>query len=91
MTPRDIADRAKQLLEDEVLQKALVDIRERIVRGIEGTAMEDVTAHHEAAISLQLLGSVNSQLRAYLEEQLIHDKQQEEANWIRKMTQRIRA
>ena len=89
MTPIEQAERAKQLLEDQVLRAAFRDIRERLVTRLEQAAIGDVDTHHEVALTLQCLNQVKSQLAVYTQEIAVDQHKQKQDNFIRKMRQRI--
>ena len=90
MTPRERGDRALQLLDDPVLTAALADIRDGLVKSIESSAMSDAEAHHELAISLQLLKQVRVQLRKYADETTVENARERERTFIAKMRQSIK-
>jgi hypothetical protein len=90
MTPRDIGLRARELLEDQVLNRCLNDIREKLVSQLEATAMGDVETHHEVAISLQLLKRVRAQLKQYADSLTISEHNAREENFMQKMRKSLK-
>ncbi len=68
MTPTQRGERAKQLLEDEVLIAAFDGVRERIVSQMEASAFGDTETHHQSAITLQLLKQLRLTLRKFVDE-----------------------
>ena len=91
MTPRDRADRARQLLDDPVFQQAMRDIRERIVAKLEAVPLNDVEVEHELVLTLQLLQRIPSRFQAYADEQIVEKHAEKQTNFIEKMKQRYRA
>ena len=84
MTPRDRADRAQQILDDDVFKHAFRDIRESLVDRLESCPVGDVDSQHEIAITLQLLKQLKVQLSRYTEEILIDKATERQENWLRK-------
>ena len=91
MTPREKAFRAKELLADPLFQAVMQDLRENIVVQLESTAMDDVTTHHEAALTLQLLQRIPAQLTRYVDEHTLIEKRAEDDSFVKRMTQKFRA
>lgn len=91
MTPREKAFRAKELLADPLFQAVMQDLRENIVVQLESTAMDDVTTHHEAALTLQLLQRIPAQLTRYVDEHTLAEKRAEDDSWVDRMRQKFRA
>ena len=67
MSPKERGERAKALLNDEVLQSAMNSVRERLITQLENSAFGDAETHHQAAISLQLLKSLRLTLLKYVD------------------------
>ncbi len=65
MTPIERAERAKQLLEDEVFKQALAAIREQLVAALESAPFGDQTMHHHITLELQALRQIPIQLRKW--------------------------
>ena len=84
MTPRERADRAQQLLNDPVLQQAMSDIRENLVRKIEGVAEFDPDADHQLAMALRNLKMLRLQLSRYSEEIVIDNAVAKQQNWLKR-------
>jgi len=91
MTPRERADRARQLLDDPVFQQAMRDIRERIVAKLESVAIQDTDIEHELVLSLQLLQRIPARFQAYADEQIVEKHAEKQANFIERVKQRYRA
>ena len=89
MTPRERCERAKVLLDDPVLTAVLADIREGIVSKLEASAFGDRDTHHEAAISLQLLKQVKSQLRQYVDTVAMETHKAKNEEFMRTMKESI--
>ena len=89
MTPRERGERAKSLLEDPVLNDVLSDIREGIVSRVEASPLGDRDTHHEAAISLQLLKRIKSQLKHYVDDMAMESHKAKEAEFLRTMKESI--
>jgi hypothetical protein len=89
MTPRERGDHAKRLLDDPVLRLALDSIRDGIVLKIEGSPMGDRDTHHEAAISLQLLKRVRSELMRMVDDVKIDESRAKQDAFIKNMKQSI--
>lgn len=89
MTPREKAFRAKELLADPLFLAVMQDLRENIVVQLESTAMDDVTTHHEAALTLQLLQRIPAQLTRYIDEHTLIEKRAEDDSFVKRMTQKF--
>lgn len=89
MTPRERGERAKDLLEDPVLNQVLSDIREGIVTQVEASAFGDRDTHHEAAISLQLLKRIKTRLKHYVDNMAMEAHKAKEAEFLRTMKESI--
>ena len=89
MTPFEKADEAKRLLTNPVLNEALQNIRDGLVSGLEMSRMDDVDAHHNFALSLQLLKSVRTQLQRYVNEQAVIEAKNKHESFIEKMRERF--
>jgi hypothetical protein len=89
MTPREKADRAKQLLEDPVFRHVFADIREQLIVKLESVAVTDLEAQHEFTITLQLLKQLKTQLTRYTDEIAIDNAQARHESWIQRAKQRI--
>ncbi len=90
MTPIERADRAEQLLADPVLKQALADIKAGIVTNLEQSGMDDVDTHHQAALSLQLLKQIETQLRRHLDDYAMEKHRKEQESFIARATERVR-
>ena len=84
MTPRERADRAQQLLNDPVLLQAMADVRENLVRKIEGVAEFDPDADHQLAMTLRILKMLRLQLSRYSEEIVMDNAKERNQSWLRR-------
>lgn len=91
MTPRDRADRAKQILDDPVFTEALKSIRERIVSKLETVPVSDHDTEHELVLTLQLLQRIPAQFKAYTDELLIEEHKEQQNSFMDRMRQKFRA
>lgn len=89
MTPVERGDRARHLLADPVLQQAFTDTREGLVEKLEQAGIDDVTTHHEVAITLQLLKRLKTQLEKYGEAVTVHQAKRRNEAWISKMRESV--
>jgi hypothetical protein len=89
MTPRERADKAKQLLDDPIVQQAFSDIREQIVLRLEACPVSEVDAQHDLAITLQLLKQLKLQLGRYVEEIVVDNAKARQDAFIRKTRQTL--
>ena len=58
---------AEDLLNNPLYKEAIATVREGIIHGIESSAMGDDQSHNRFAIALQLLNSIEKQLRNHVE------------------------
>ncbi len=89
MTPIDRAERAKALLQDELLKQAFSDIKKRLVDQLEATAIHDIETQHEIALMLQLLKRVRTQLESYVGEGVVETHKVRQENWVERMRQKL--
>jgi hypothetical protein len=89
MTPIDRAERAKALLQDELLKQAFSDIKKRLVDQLEATAIHDIETQHEIALMLQLLKRVRTQLETYVGEGAIEAHKTRQENFLERMRQKL--
>lgn len=90
MTPFEKAERAKQLLDDPLLKEVLQTIRERHVTALESTAMDDVDAHHNGTLSLQLLKQVKAELMRLIGDAAVIEARNKHDSFIEKTRERFR-
>lgn len=90
MTPREKADRAKQLLEDELLKDAFSVVKHKLVEQLESADSGDVDVQHDIALMLKLLRRVRTQLEMYLHDQQMIEAQQRQSTWMDRARQTIR-
>lgn len=91
MTPREKADRAKQMLEDPLFRGVLNDVRMGLLEQLELCPMGDVDTQHEIALSLQLWRRIPDQLRRYADELTVEKHKESQDSFIRQLRQKIRA
>lgn len=89
MTPFEKAERAKQLLADPLLKEALQNIREGLVRKAEASAFDDIDAHHQVVLSLQILKQVSVELQKYISEGVVVAHRVKQDSFIEKMRERF--
>lgn len=89
MTPFERAERAKQLLADEVLQDAFGDIRSRLIAQLESLPINDHETQHEITLMLQLLRRVREQLERVVQDGKVIEHRNRQQSWIEKMRERI--
>ena len=89
MTPIDRAERAKALLQDELLKQAFADIKKRLVDQLEATAIHDIDTQHEIALMLQLLKRVRTQLETYVGEGVVETHKTRQENFLERMRQKL--
>lgn len=89
MTPKERADRARDLIDDAVLKEAFYDIRMGLVAQLEGLPFGDVDTQHEVALMLQLLRRVRTQLDKYLGDQKVIEARDRNDSFIEKVRKRI--
>ncbi len=65
MTPIDRAERAKQLLEDQVFKDAFAAVREQLVSALESAPFGDQQTHHHITLQLQALRQIPILLRKW--------------------------
>lgn len=89
MTPRERADRARQLLGDTVFIDAMRDIRERIVSKLETVNADDHGAQHELVLSLQILQRIPARFQAYADELVIEKHHEQQESFMKRLKQRV--
>jgi hypothetical protein len=89
MTPRERAERAKHLLEDELLREALAAMRESLVRQMESCAISDTETQHEIALMLQLRQRFERQLQQYVQDGVILKHEEKHRTFMERMRARI--
>ena len=89
MTPFERAERAKQLLADEVLQDAFGDIRSRLIAQLESLPINEYETQHEITLMLQLLRRVREQLERVVQDGKVIEHRNRQQSWIEKMRERI--
>ena len=89
MTPREKADRAKQLLEDELLKEAFSAVRAGLIDRLESAAVGDVEFQHEIALMLQLLKRIRTQLEQYLQDRRVIEAEQRQQDWMTRARQKV--
>jgi hypothetical protein len=89
MTPIERANRAQQLLDDEVLNDVFSGVRERLVARLEDSAFGDEKTHHDTAMMLQALKQLKVQLQLYAQELVMQKHKEQQEEQIRKARQRL--
>ena len=89
MTPRERADRAKQILDDPVFVCAIADIREQLVAKLESCPVSDVDAQHDLTLTLQLLKQLRTQLARYCDEIVLDNARERQATWLQRARQSL--
>lgn len=89
MTPIDRAERAKTLLQDELLKQAFADIKTRLVAQLEATAIHDIETQHEITLMLQLLKRVRTQLETYVGEGAIEAHKVRQESFLERVRQKL--
>ena len=89
MTPFERAERAKQLLSDEVLKGAFSDIRSRLIAQLESAPISDIELQHEVTLMLQLLRRVREQLERYVGDGAIEQHRAKQQTFIEKLRERV--
>ena len=89
MTPREKAERAKQLLDDPVVRGVFEDIRMGLVSQLEKVPFGDIDTQHNVAISLQLLKNLRDTIKKYADEGLIQEHNNKQQTFMDRIRQRI--
>ena len=89
MTPRERADRARQILDDPVFAHVFTDIREQLVAKLESCPVSDVEAQHDLTITLQLLKQLKTQLARYCDEIVLDNAKARQDSWIKRARQSL--
>ena len=87
MTPREKADRARQILDDPVFTHVMHDIRDQLVAKLEICPISDVEAQHDLTITLQLLKQLRTQLARYCDEIVLDNAKARQESWLRRAKQ----
>ena len=88
MTPRERGDRAKQLLADEVLNQAFIDIREATVRQLEGPEMDPESAW-QLVVLLKSARQVKLRLEKYAQELAVEKHRIKQESFMNRMRQKL--
>lgn len=89
MTPWERADRAKQLLADDVLRRALSEMREGLVQKLEVCPIGDIDTQHEVALTLQLLRRFTMQLERYIQDGAVEQHREKQRTWVEKLRAKV--
>ena len=89
MTPLERADRAKQLLSDEVLNAAFAEVREQLVRQLEALPFGDTESQHHTTLQLQSLRQIAVQLRKWAEEVTIDREKRRQEKFLEAKKQEV--
>ncbi len=89
MTPREKADRSRQILDDPVFAHVMNDIRDQLVAKLESCPISDVDAQHDLTITLQLLKQLKTQLARYCDEIVLDNAKARQDSWIKRARQTL--
>lgn len=89
MSPREKADKAKQLLADPIFDEIFHDIRDLIVGKLESVAVSDVEAQHDLTITLQLLKQIRSQLSRYADDLVLETARARHDSFIERARKKL--
>ena len=89
MTPFERAERAKQLLADDVLKGAFSEIRNRLISQLEALPISDVETQHEITLMLQLLRRLREQLERYVSDGAVEQHRAKQQKFIERIRERI--
>jgi hypothetical protein len=89
MTPREKAERAKQLIEDPMVRHVLDDIRMGLVQQLEASPIGDVDTHHEVALMLQLLARIKPTLLKYSQQGEIDAQKLKHESFVSRTRQKL--
>jgi hypothetical protein len=89
MTPRERADRAKDMLESEIFQYVHADMRDRIIERMEACAAGDHDTQHVLFLMLQLHKQYKTDLIRYTDVIAIDKAKEKRDAWLRKAKQHL--
>ena len=89
MTPFERAERAKQLLSDDVLKGAFTEIRNRLISQLEALPISDVETQHEITLMLQLLRRLREQLERYVSDGAVEQHRAKQQKFMDRLRERI--
>lgn len=89
MTPNELADGAKQILESQVMRKVFSDIRDALIVQLESTAMDDIQTHHEVTQMLQLHKRYQTMLSRYVSDNALDKHKRKQDSFIEKMREHL--
>lgn len=90
MSPTEKAERAQRILEDEVFQTMLDELRMELVGRLESVPMGDIDTQHEIALSLQLLRQMRTRLMSYGNQAALDKHVAKETAFVAKMRETYR-
>lgn len=90
MSPKDKADRAQRILDDEVFQSMQEELRMDLVARLESVPMGDIDTQHEIALSLQLLRQMKTRLMSYANEAAMEKAVARHDSFVAKMRESYR-
>ena len=61
------AERAKQILDDQLVKEAFAGVEAGLVNAMKQAAVNDATTHHHLVLSLQSLGAVRRQFEKWID------------------------
>lgn len=84
MTPSERALQAERLLADPLFKGAVAAVEQKLVDAIKQSPVGDVDTHHNLALSLQLLGQIDRQLRNWVADgQLEQARKRPITEWLK--------
>ena len=89
MTPRERAERARQLLDDPLLNEAFSGVRAALIERLESAPIGDVELQHEIALMLQLLKRLRTQIEQHLQDFRVVEAEQKQRDWLAKARQKV--
>lgn len=76
------ANRARELLEDDLMKSVFSGVRNALVERLETCPIGDTNTQHEIALTLQLLKQLQSQLRQFIQDGTLATKEIEQETWL---------
>jgi hypothetical protein len=89
MTHIERAERAKELLENPAMRAVFREIRENLVAKLEAAPMGAVDDHHEIALTLQCLKSIQTMLERYTQEIEVDKHKQQQQSFMDRIRERL--
>ena len=83
------ANRAAEILGEDLLGGVFRDVREALVERLEATAIGDTSTQHEIALTLQCLKQLRQHLETYVTDGKLALREQDEETFMARMRKRI--